>query len=159
MSRNLLQQLTCSPHNLAHNCKSAEWYHAVLKEPDLHWLCALTHFDTGHRSPSDCCLMLPDRSRTSLRGLVRMDMASFQPNSTMATIAHRGGSRLLAALLASCVLTACNTNHACSVPASMDDSTPMRSLTSYPRCFLQNLHSLSCMHTDNKGDAGEAACC
>ncbi|KAA6423365.1 MAG: hypothetical protein FRX49_06817 [Trebouxia sp. A1-2] len=30
-----------------------------------------------------------------------MDMASFQPSSTMATIAHRGGSLLLAALLAS----------------------------------------------------------
>ena len=44
---------------------------------------------------------------TSLRGLVRMAMASFQPSSTMATIAHSGGSRLLAALFASWVFTAC----------------------------------------------------
>ena len=45
---------------------------------------------------------------TSLRGLVKMDMASFQPKSTMATIAHKGGSLLLAALFASWVFTACN---------------------------------------------------
>lgn len=44
---------------------------------------------------------------TSRTGLVRMDMASFQPKSTMATIAHNGGSLLLAALLASWVLIAC----------------------------------------------------
>jgi len=49
-----------------------------------------------------------------------MDMASFQPSSTMATIAHRGGSRLLAALLASWVFTACNAIHACSAPALTD---------------------------------------
>lgn len=47
---------------------------------------------------------------TSRTGLVRMDMASFQPSRTIATMAHRGGSLLLAALLASCVLIACKGN-------------------------------------------------
>jgi hypothetical protein len=51
-----------------------------------------------------------------------MVMASFQPSSTMATMAHRGGSRLLAALLASWVFTACNTVHACSAPALTDNN-------------------------------------
>ena len=41
------------------------------------------------------------RSRTKRTGLVRIDIASFQPRRTMATMAHRGGSLLLAALLAS----------------------------------------------------------
>ena len=49
-----------------------------------------------------------------------MDMASFQPKSTMATIAHKGGSLLLAALFASWVFTACNvtsSNIDCTMPA------------------------------------------
>lgn len=49
----------------------------------------------------------PTQTLTKRTGLVRIDMASFQPSRTMATMAHRGGSLLLAALLASCVFTAC----------------------------------------------------